>query len=70
MGQKFADSVGVSEPPLDINDSVSGIIKQVCVEYEAKDKYIVCLLNNQISTATRNTTSGSFVTYDGRTLPW
>lgn len=50
-GQNFADSVGVESPPMSLEESVDGILKQ-------------------IDTATRSTTSGTFVSYDGSTIKW
>lgn len=29
-GQAFADSVGVKEPPMSLEESVSGVMRQVC----------------------------------------
>lgn len=43
-GQAFADAVGVAEPPMSIEDSVDGVLKQVCYSFamlpclEATDK--------------------------------
>ncbi|KAF7869912.1 hypothetical protein EAF04_004696 [Stromatinia cepivora] len=51
MGQAFADSVGVKEPPLSVEESVDGVLKQ-------------------IDTATRETKSGSFVSWNGDVIPW
>ncbi|RDW80591.1 hypothetical protein BP5796_05289 [Coleophoma crateriformis] len=50
-GQAFADAVGVAEPPMSIEASVDGVLKQV-------------------DAATRETTSGKFVSYDGKIFPW
>ncbi|KAJ8060269.1 hypothetical protein OCU04_010610 [Sclerotinia nivalis] len=51
MGQAFADSVGVNEPPLSLEESVNGVLRQ-------------------IDTATRETTSGSYVSWNGDVIPW
>lgn len=29
-GQMFADSIGVAEPPMNVEDSVRGVLAQVC----------------------------------------
>ena len=29
-GQSFADSVGVKEPPMTLEESVNGVLEQVC----------------------------------------
>jgi len=29
-GQNFADSIGVAEPPLELEESVQGVLNQVC----------------------------------------
>ncbi|ESZ89520.1 hypothetical protein SBOR_10097 [Sclerotinia borealis F-4128] len=50
-GQFFADSVGVKEPPMSLEDSVDGILRQ-------------------IDNSTRETTSGSFVSWNGDVIPW
>ncbi|RAL61056.1 hypothetical protein DID88_010397 [Monilinia fructigena] len=50
-GQAFADSVGVEEPPLSLEESVEGVL-------------------GQIDIATRETTSGKFVSYNGAIIPW
>ncbi|KAG4024991.1 hypothetical protein MFRU_075g00130 [Monilinia fructicola] len=50
-GQAFADSVGVKEPPMSLEESVEGVL-------------------GQIDTATRETTSGKFVSYNGALIPW
>ncbi|RDL31965.1 NAD(P)-binding protein [Venustampulla echinocandica] len=50
-GQKFADSVGVAQPPMTTDDSVKGILAQ-------------------IDLATKTTTSGTFVTWDGKPMAW
>ncbi|TVY83092.1 Norsolorinic acid ketoreductase [Lachnellula suecica] len=50
-GQNFADSIGVEEPPMSLEDSVKGVLEQ-------------------IDAATKSTTSGSFVSYDGTVIPW
>ncbi|TEY36326.1 hypothetical protein BOTCAL_0558g00040 [Botryotinia calthae] len=50
-GQAFADSVGVEEPPMSLEESVSGVMRQ-------------------IDTASRETTSGSFVSWKGDVVPW
>ncbi|QSZ34373.1 hypothetical protein DSL72_005965 [Monilinia vaccinii-corymbosi] len=50
-GQAFADSVGVEEPPIGLDESVEGVLRQ-------------------IDTATRETSSGSFVSYNGTVIPW
>lgn len=51
MGQAFADSVGVNEPPLTVEGSADGVLKQV-------------------DTATRETMSGGFFSYNGDAIPW
>ncbi|CAD6446303.1 5badb914-7def-4312-b51d-d4b1db00a58e [Sclerotinia trifoliorum] len=51
MGQAFADSVGVNEPPLTVEESADGVI-------------------TQIDTATRETKSGGFFSYNGDSLLW
>ena len=50
-GQKFADSIGVKEPPLSLEESVNGVLEQV-------------------DSATKETTSGTFVSYDGTPIAW
>ncbi|KAI9052852.1 hypothetical protein LZ554_003125 [Drepanopeziza brunnea f. sp. 'monogermtubi'] len=50
-GQVFADSVGVLEPPMGVEESARGVMEQI-------DK------------ATKKTTSGSFVSYNGAVIPW
>ncbi|TVY46924.1 Norsolorinic acid ketoreductase [Lachnellula occidentalis] len=50
-GQAFADAVGVKEPPMDLEDSVKGVLQQ-------------------IDAASKTTTSGTFVSYDGTVIPW
>ena len=50
-GQAFADSIGVPEPPMTLEESVKGVLAQVDV-------------------ASKITTSGSFVSYDGKVIPW
>ncbi|KAB8298027.1 hypothetical protein EYC80_001799 [Monilinia laxa] len=50
-GQTFADSVGVEEPPMSLEESVEGVL-------------------GQIDTATRETTSGKFVSHNGAIIPW
>ncbi|KUJ16513.1 NAD(P)-binding protein [Mollisia scopiformis] len=50
-GQNFADAIGVKEPPMTMEESVEGILKQ-------------------IDNATKQTTSGSFVSYDGSNIQW
>ncbi|PQE19536.1 hypothetical protein CJF32_00007494 [Rutstroemia sp. NJR-2017a WRK4] len=50
-GQAFADSVGISEPPMTVEESVNGLLAQ-------------------IDAATKSTTSGSFLSYNGSVVPW
>ncbi|PVH76782.1 NAD(P)-binding protein [Cadophora sp. DSE1049] len=50
-GQAFADSMGVTEPPMTVEESAKGVLEQ-------------------IDNATKATTSGSFLSYDGTVLPW
>ncbi|PMD19096.1 NAD(P)-binding protein [Hyaloscypha hepaticicola] len=50
-GQNFADSIGVSEPPMTLEQSVSGVLAQV-------------------DGAKKETTSGSFVSFDGSVIQW
>ncbi|KAM3072347.1 hypothetical protein ACMFMG_009156 [Clarireedia jacksonii] len=50
-GQAFADSVGIAEPPMSIEESVHGLLAQ-------------------IDAATKSTTSGAFLSYDGSVVPW
>lgn len=50
-GQAFADSIGVEEPPMTVEESAKGVLEQ-------------------IDNATKATTSGSFLSYDGTDLPW
>ncbi|TVY16473.1 Norsolorinic acid ketoreductase [Lachnellula arida] len=50
-GQAFADAVGIKEPPMSLEDSVKGVLKQ-------------------IDTASKSTTSGTFMSYDGTVIPW
>ncbi|PMD36048.1 NAD(P)-binding protein [Hyaloscypha variabilis F] len=50
-GQNFADSIGVAEPPMTLEQSVNGVLAQ-------------------IDGATKETTSGSFVSFDGSTVEW
>ena len=35
MGQGFADAVGVAEPPMELDDSVKGVLEQVCYSLHA-----------------------------------
>ncbi|KAK0119660.1 hypothetical protein ONS95_011097 [Cadophora gregata] len=50
-GQAFADSMGVSEPPMTVEASAQGVLEQ-------------------IDNATKATSSGTFLSYDGTVLPW
>lgn len=50
-GQTFADSIGVKEPPMSLEESVNGVLEQV-------------------DSATKETTSGTFVSYDGAPIAW
>ncbi|KAI9650697.1 hypothetical protein NHQ30_000719 [Ciborinia camelliae] len=50
-GQIFADSIGVPEPPMTVEQSSKGVVAQV-------------------DSATKTTTSGTFVGYDGVEIPW
>ncbi|KAE9371316.1 NAD(P)-binding protein [Stipitochalara longipes BDJ] len=50
-GQNFADSIGVAEPPMTLEQSVDGVLAQ-------------------IDGATKETTSGSFVSFDGSIIQW
>ncbi|KAH6723066.1 hypothetical protein BKA61DRAFT_638119 [Leptodontidium sp. MPI-SDFR-AT-0119] len=50
-GQAFADSIGVAEPPMSVEEGARGVLAQ-------------------IDNATKETTSGSFVSYDGTVIPW
>ncbi|TGO31663.1 hypothetical protein BHYA_0451g00050 [Botrytis hyacinthi] len=50
-GQAFADSLGVKEPPMSLEESVSGVIRQIDI-------------------ASRETTSGCFVSWKGDMVPW
>ncbi|KAH8792758.1 hypothetical protein F5882DRAFT_487057 [Hyaloscypha sp. PMI_1271] len=50
-GQSFADSIGVEEPPMTLEQSVTGVLAQ-------------------IDGATKATTSGSFVSFDGSVIQW
>ncbi|KAF8856336.1 putative aflatoxin biosynthesis ketoreductase nor-1 [Acephala macrosclerotiorum] len=50
-GQNFADSIGVQEPPMTLEESAAGVLKQ-------------------IDAATRETTSGSFLSFDGSAIQW
>ncbi|TVY31310.1 Norsolorinic acid ketoreductase [Lachnellula subtilissima] len=74
-GQAFADAVGVKEPPMSLYDSVKGVLKQVRsfvffmrsngMEVEAR-----LTLLQRIDAASKMTTSGTFVSYDGSVIPW
>ncbi|KAH7411191.1 hypothetical protein BKA64DRAFT_772647 [Cadophora sp. MPI-SDFR-AT-0126] len=50
-GQAFADCMGVTAPPMTVEESAKGVLEQ-------------------IDNATKATTSGSFLSYDGTILPW
>ncbi|KAF7886108.1 hypothetical protein EAF00_010211 [Botryotinia globosa] len=50
-GQAFADSLGVKEPPMSLEESVSGVMRQIDI-------------------ASRETTSGCFVSWKGDVVPW
>lgn len=74
-GQNFADSIGVESPPMSLEESVAGVLKQVChlpsfLTRDFQESYMVRLTRGQIDEATRSTISGTFVSYDGSTIQW
>ena len=69
MGSRAAQANGLEKAPVTVEDTVRGITHQV----RKKTDYYVSLgllKSLQIEIATKSTTSGQFVNYNGDKVPW
>jgi norsolorinic acid ketoreductase len=79
-GQAYADLVGVPEPPMTLEESATGVLAQVLSLLRigfALETFMAMISRQyltrvffQIDTATKTTTSGSFLRWDGRIVLW
>jgi norsolorinic acid ketoreductase len=68
-GQNYADVVGVKEPPMTIEQSVIGVIAQVCLPIHASITKLTKFYKID-ALEKSSAASGTFVSYDGTTFPW
>ena len=76
-GQGFADAVGVDKPPMNVEESVGCVLKVVslsCFWFFAVSSFGGAERTDanvaQVDGATREETSGKFISHLGTELPW
>lgn len=70
-GQNFADVVGVNEPPMTVEQSVKGVLAQVCPPLNHASMIIADEVLVKVDALEKSSpASGAFVNYDGSILPW
>lgn len=69
MGSRAAQANGLEKAPVTIQETVRGITYQVCRNLST---ITICrlLILLQIEVATKSTTSGQFVDYNGQKVCW
>lgn len=73
MGHRVAQLVdvdGIENSIITIDESVRGIVRQVCIEAHFCDYRNEILTSVKVDAAELSTTSGQFVGYNGDKLAW
>lgn len=69
MGSRAAQANGLEKAPVTVQDTVLGITNQVCRMLAIVTRCGL-LTSLQIEAATKSTTSGQFVNYNGERVRW